>query len=186
MGITGASHGGIDPGSIYKAEYEKDYNLEFSLTLKNELEKLGATVILTRNGDYDLSSPNASRRKRSDFDNRIKLIDEDKPDMYISLHMNSLSSPKYYGSQVFYSNSNTKNEDISKVVQKELNAFFNLNRDYKKLSDDKYMFKRLESPGILIEYGFISSARDRANLKKEKYRKDLSKTICFAIIDYFT
>lgn len=183
--ILDPGHGGLDPGSLYKEEYEKDYNLDFSLTLKNELENLGATVILTRSGDYDLSSPNASRRKRSDFENRIKLINEDNPDIYISLHMNSLASSKYYGSQVFYSKINAKNEKLAEILQKNLNTFFKLDRDYKKISDDKYMFKRIDPPGVLIEYGFISSSRDRTNLKTEKYRKDLSKVICAAIIEYF-
>ena len=178
------AHGGLDPGALYKDEYEKDYNLEFASTLKEELENLGATVIMTRTGDYDLSNPKASHRKRSDFENRIKLINEDKPDLYISLHMNSLSSAKYYGSQVFFSKVNAQNEKLAEVLQKDLNDFFKLNRDTKKISDDKYMFKRIEVPGVLIEYGFISSSRDRANLKTSKYRKDLAKVICNSLIEY--
>jgi len=88
--ILDPGHGGLDPGSVYKDEYEKTYNLELSISLKKELEQRGATVILTRSGDYDLSSPRANRRKKSDFDNRIKMINENKPDIYISLHMNYL------------------------------------------------------------------------------------------------
>ena len=57
-------HGGIDPGSIYKNIYEKDINLSICLKLKKELEKSGAQVYLTRDGDYDLSTPNTSTRKK--------------------------------------------------------------------------------------------------------------------------
>jgi len=49
-----------------------------------------------------------------------------------------------------------------------------------------YMFKRIDPPGVLIEYGFISSSRDRANLKTKKYREELSKIICYALIEYFS
>lgn len=141
---------------------------------------------MTRTGDYDLSSPSASRRKRSDFENRIKLINENRPDLYISLHMNSLSNSKYYGSQVFYSEINSQNKLIADILQKKLNSYLKLDRDYKKISDDKYMFKRIDPPGVLIEYGFISSSRDRANLKTKKYREELSKIICYALIEYFS
>ncbi len=73
-GYPPVNHGGVDPGTVYGDVYEKDINLDISLFLEEELAKLGASVILTREGDYDLSSPNASLRKRSDFDNRIKLM----------------------------------------------------------------------------------------------------------------
>lgn len=184
--ILDPGHGGLDPGSIHEKEYEKDYNLEFSLSLKKKLEDLGASVILTRTKDYDLSSPDAERRKKSDFENRIKLINEDNPDLYISLHMNYLTSTKYYGSQVFYSDANVQNEKIAEIMQKNLNVFFKYEKDYKKIGEDKYMYKRLTPPGILIEYGFISSDKDRTNLKSEKYKDDLADVIGLSIVEYFT
>ncbi len=32
--VLDPGHGGLDPGALYKDEYEKDYNLEFASTLK--------------------------------------------------------------------------------------------------------------------------------------------------------
>lgn len=184
--ILDPGHGGEDPGSLYKDEYESNYNLDFALSLKKELERLGASVILTRSGDYDLSRPNTSRRKKSDFDNRIKLINEDKPDLYISLHMNYLSDSKYYGSQAFYSDINPNNEILACIVQKNFNDYFSFDKKYKKLGDDKYMYDKLEPTGILIEYGFISSYKDRTNLKSLKYKSELSHVISASIVEYFT
>lgn len=184
--ILDPGHGYLDPGSVYKGEYEKDYNLEFSLSLKSTLEEYGASVIMTRSGDYDLSSPKSYRRKRSDFDNRIKLINEDNPDMYISLHMNSLNDPKYYGSQAFYSNVNDDNEIIASILQNNFNDFFNFDKDYKKISNDKYMFSKIKPRGVLIEYGFITNWKDRKNLKKSEYRTQLSQVIAKSIVEYFT
>ena len=45
--------------------------------------------------------------------------------MYISIHQNNYSNPKYYGPQVFYSNVNSKNEKIAKTIQEDLNKFIN-------------------------------------------------------------
>jgi N-acetylmuramoyl-L-alanine amidase len=184
--ILDIGHGGLDPGSTYKDEYEKDYNLDFSKVLKSNLESMGATVIMTRDGDYDLSSPNVTYRKKSDFNNRIKLINESGADLYLSLHMNYLDDTSYYGGQVFYSGINAKNETIAKTLQDGINKFLKLSKDYKEISDDKYMFKRIEVPGVLIEYGFMSSQKDRQNLKDDVYKNDYSKAIINAIITYFT
>ena len=72
-------HGGKDPGSIYKDIFEKDINLEICLKLKKELENKGARVYLTRDGDYDLSTPNTTTRKkacqeRRTFSNKVATI----------------------------------------------------------------------------------------------------------------
>ena len=72
--VIDPGHGGVDPGTVHEGVLEKDINLKISLFLESELNKLGASVILTRDGDYDLSKPNAIGRKKSDFDNRIKII----------------------------------------------------------------------------------------------------------------
>lgn len=184
--IIDPGHGGKDPGSIYKEEYEKEYNLDFAFYLKRSLENLGSTVIMTRAGDYDLSNPSSSSRKRSDFNNRIKLINDNLADMYISLHMNYLNDSKYYGGQVFYSNSKLDNEELARTVQKYLNDFFSLKKDYKKIGNDKYMFSKIERPGVLIEYGFMSSYKDRSNLKNKNYKQELAQTIAKSIVDYFT
>lgn len=184
--ILDPGHGSDDPGSVFKDEYEKDYNLDFARTLSDVLTEYGAAVILTRDGDYDLSKPNAQNRKRSDFDNRIKLINEDKPDLYLSLHMNYLNSSKYHGAQAFYSKVNPQNERLASITQKHMNEFFSFDKDYKKIGSDKYMFGKIEVPGILLEYGFMSSYKDRENLKGESYRRDLSTAIANSIVEYFT
>lgn len=184
--ILDPGHGGLDPGSVYKDEYEKDYNLKFSQTLKKNLEKYGATVIMTREGDYDLSSPNTSYRKRSDFDNRIKLIDNSKADLYLSLHMNSLNDNKYFGSQSFYSSVNKNNKILAEILQNNFNRFFNYNKNYKVIDNSKYMYKNISTVGVLIEYGFITNYKDRKNLKNETYRLELSEVISQSVIEYFT
>ncbi len=184
--ILDPGHGAEDPGSVYKDIYEKDYNLNFAQSLKSVLEKYGATVLLTRDGDYDLSSPSASKRKRSDFDNRIKFIEENKPDLYLSLHMNYLNDTKYYGSQIFYSNVNSQNEILAKTLTKELNSFFKFDKSYKKIGNDKYMFNKINTPGVLIEYGFLSSSTDREKLTHNEYRDELSEVVTKGLIEYFT
>ena len=104
-------HGGADPGTIYKDIYEKDINLEICLKLQKVLEQEGAIVYLTRYGDYDLSN-NSYSRKKSDLNNRAKIINKSGADIYISIHLNSISSSTWRGAQVFYDDINPQNKEI--------------------------------------------------------------------------
>lgn len=184
--VLDPGHGGADPGAIYNISYEKDYNLKFAFSLKNVLERYGASVILTREGDYDLSTPNARHRKKSDFNNRIKLINSSDADMYLSLHMNNITSQKYYGAQCFYSNVNPNNIDIANIMQNNFNLYFKYEKDISKIGTNLYMFSKIDIRGILIEYGFMSSEIDRVNLSNKQYRDELSEVIALSVIEYFT
>lgn len=177
-------HGGKDPGSIYKNIYEKDINLSICLKLKEELEKSGAKVLLTRNSDYDLSTPNARLRKKSDLNNRAKLINESNVDMYISIHLNSTNSTTWHGAQVFYDDVNKENKNIATIMQEEFKKNLNTNREIEKISD-MLLNRKVVIPGILIEAGFLSNSNDRYLLLKEEYQIKLSTIITNGIIKYY-
>lgn len=181
--IIDAGHGGADPGTTKNNIYEKDINLLISKNLEIELVKVGATVIMTRDEDYDLSSPNAKWRKKSDFDNRIKLINNSKANMYLSIHLNYLSDSSYSGAQVFYNNDT--NKEIATVIQETLNKELNGNREIKKIPSKTYMYSKLEIPGVLIECGFLSNEAELNKLKTTEYQQKLAKTITNAIINYY-
>ncbi len=183
--VLDAGHGGIDSGAIKGEIKEKDINLSIVYKLKNELEQLGASVILTRKDDKDLSNSNALYRKKSDFDNRIKIINNSHADMYLSIHMNTYHDEKYYGPQVFYYPILPENINIATVIQKELNLFTKTNRTVKKTTNT-YMYNKWNIKGVLVECGFISNSIERSNLTNNNYQKDLVKTIVNAIIKYFS
>ena len=123
-------HGGKDPGAMYKSIMEKDINLEISNNLKKILEKNGASVYLTREGDYDLSVPNTINRKRSDLSRRSNIINKSLCDIFLSIHLNAESTGTWSGAQVFYDDINPENEKIAKIMQQVFKE--NLNTKRKK------------------------------------------------------
>lgn len=179
-----AGHGGVDSGATYKNIKEKDINLEICLKLEEELTKKGAIVYQTRYGDYDLSVPNTINRKRSDLSRRSNIINKANPDLFISVHLNAESTGIWRGPQVFYNDNNEENESLAKLFQKELNKSLKGNRDYKK-DNSLYLQKRVKSPGILIEVGFLSNSNDRYLLKSEDYQNKIARIITNSIIYYF-
>ncbi len=175
-------HGGVDPGTLSGSVLEKDLNLEISLFLEEELAKLGASVLLTRRGDYDLSSPNTTWRKKSDFDNRINLINESMSDLYLSIHMNFLNNSSYSGPQVFYDKNNL---ELAEIIQKVLNEELQSKRDVKKIPDTTYMYNKLEVSGVLIECGFLSNESEKNKLINVDYQKKIANLIALAISEYY-
>ncbi len=73
-----AGHGGSQLGAVSpRGVYEKDLNLQLALKLKQELEKLGKQIIMTRETDIDVS-----------LQDRVQIAT--KADLFISLHHNAL------------------------------------------------------------------------------------------------
>ena len=181
--VIDPGHGAEDPGTSYKNILEKNINLSISKELEMILGTLGAEVLLTRDGDYDLSNPNANYRKKSDFDNRIKLINSSEADLYLSIHLNYLNDSYYYGPQVFY---NSTNRDLAVVIQNSMNLYTKTNREIKLIPSSTYMYNKIEIPGILIECGFLSNTKERTLLVSRNYQRELAKSISLGVVKYFS
>ena len=180
--VVDAGHGGKDPGTIYEDIYEKDINLSISLYLEECLSSYGATVILTRDSDNDLSYGETNHRKKTDFDNRIKIINNAYTDMYLSIHLNYLSNSKYYGAQVFY---NKDNQILAQSIQDYLNNNLETDREIKEIPASTYMYKKLEKRGVLIECGFLSNSSERSKLITVEYQRKVAQVIADAIVNYY-
>lgn len=180
--IIDVGHGLEDSGANVGKIYEKDINLQISLKLEKELGSMGANVILTRDADYDLSTPNARYRKKSDFDNRIKLINTSNADIYLSIHLNYLNDSRYSGPQVFYNNDN---KQLAESIQTSLNNFTKKDREVKTIPKDTYMYNKLKVPGVLIECGFLSNAKERSLLTNEEYQREIAASISKGVLAYF-
>lgn len=180
--VVDAGHGFLDPGTTYKDIYEKDIVLKISLYLEESLSEMGATVVMTRTSDKDLSNGVKNHRKKTDFDNRIKIINNEYTDMYLSIHLNYLSNTAYYGPQVFYNNDNLL---IAETLQKYLNNEIGSDRKVKEIPSSTYMYSRLTKPGVLIECGFLSNTNERNKLITSSYQKKLAQIIAIAIANYY-
>ncbi len=175
-------HGGMDPGSLYNDIYEKDITLSIGKYLEKYLSEMGATVIMTRTSDSDLSNGARNHRKKADFDERIKIINQKIVDMYLSIHLNYLTDTRYYGAQVFY---NKNNEELAKSIQEYLNNNTNTDREVKKIPTSTYMYDKLNTNGVLVECGFLSNATERSKLVTKEYQSKFAKILAQAISHYY-
>lgn len=178
-----SGHGGVDTGAQSNNIIEKELNLILSKKLEKELISRGAIVYQTREGDYDLSTTKVNR-KRSDLYNRAKYINSLKPDIYISIHLNSVTSSTWRGLQIFYTSKNEKNKVIANTITNYLKESMKNVRAAKQ-NDSYYMYKNIEYPGILIEAGFISNKDDNYLLRNTEYQDKLVNLIANGIEKYF-
>lgn len=181
--ILDSGHGGVDAGATGNQIIEKDLNLILTRKLEKELVSRGATVYLTREDDNDLSTTTVNR-KRSDLYNRAKYINKISPNMYISIHLNSVTNSSWRGLQVFYTTKNEENKLIAKTITNHLKESISNVREIKK-DNTYYMYKHITSPGVLIEAGFISNPNDSYLLRNKEYQDKLISSISDSIEIYF-
>ncbi len=176
-------HGGSDPGAMYKEVEEKNINLEISKQLRTELQKLGATVYLTREDDYDLSVPYTVNHKRSDLSRRSNIVNKSECHMFLSIHLNADQANSMKGAQVFYNSRNKENVKIAKIFQQLFREQLYSKRDYKR-ANDLYLLSRIETPAVLLELGFLSNANERYLLQTKDYQQKLVKVMVEGIQQY--
>lgn len=158
--------------------------MQIANRLKDTLEKEGATVLLTRSGDYDLSKPYALNHKRNDLTERSNIINESNANMFISIHLNADSSGTWSGAQVFYDNINSENIKIATIIQESLKENLNTSKEAKEL-EETFLYSKLKIRGVLVEVGYITNYSERNLLQTNNYQNKVAKAIKKGIINYF-
>lgn len=76
-------HGGRDPGAVYNGLREKDLNMSIYRKLRTELEKLGYTVLTSRDSDVYVDY----------VTERSEMVNKTDADVFISIHFNATGVP---------------------------------------------------------------------------------------------
>jgi N-acetylmuramoyl-L-alanine amidase len=188
--VLDAGHGGVDGGASSKdGVVEKDINLAMTLYLRDYLQQAGAIVVMTREEDKDLadkSTKGYSRRKIEDLFARADFINAQKPNLFISIHLNSIPSARWKGAQTFYSSNHPDNSNLAALIQKELRKNMG-NTDRMAVKADKmiYLLRVLKMPSSLVEVGFLSNPEEARLLASEKYQKKVAAAIYQGILRYY-
>ena len=179
--VIDPGHGGLDNGASVGNIYESDLNLKISFALKEELENRGAKVYMTRTDDQDMTKRNHHYSKQDDMYLRALKIDEYKPDLFLSIHLNSASSSAW-GSQVFYYKKSSDGERLAKCIHEKMKPVTGTRKNIS--SCGFYVLRATQSLGVLIECGFLSNANERGQLKNSRYHKKLAVAISDGIEEY--
>lgn len=188
--VLDAGHGGPDGGAVSKSGLvEKDLNLAIVLQLRDYLQQSGALVYVTREGDTDLASPDTKayrKRKSEDLAKRAKFVQEHQADLMISIHMNSIPSPKWSGAQTFYYPNHEGNAALAALIQDEIRVNLqNTERVAAKAPNTVYLLQAVDTvPSALVEVGFLSHPGEAARLGDAGYQKQVAAAVYQGILRY--
>ncbi|MDX8047318.1 N-acetylmuramoyl-L-alanine amidase CwlD [Gracilibacillus sp. S3-1-1] len=188
--VLDPGHGGYDGGAEASDDtQEKDIALDVSNMLRDYLQQAGAMVYLTREGDYDLAADETkglSKRKSEDIRNRVEFIKEKQADLFLSIHLNALPSKQWRGAQSFYHPGLEQNQLLAEAVQSEIKRnLANTNREALAMSQ-VYILKYAETPGALVEIGFLSHEEEKELLKSSEYQQQMAASIYEGVLQYVT
>lgn len=174
--VIDAGHGAHDPGTTYGEIKEKDLNLAISNEVVSVLKSdPNIQVYATREDDtfFEL-------QERVEFSNQIE------PDLFISIHINSVSgNASASGTETYYTlSTDTRNKTFATMVQEALvKEFGTRNRGIK--ANNLYVTKYTDAPAILIEIGFLDNESDRTMMTSQGFENKCALTIYQCILDYY-
>jgi N-acetylmuramoyl-L-alanine amidase len=189
-------HGGSDPGFILGSREEKDYTLLLARELRDQLKRLGFTVVLTRSTDVKVS-----------LDARPEFARKHGADLFLSLHFNS-AGPRHKevdGTEVYCltpdgafstnaggegntrwcagNRQNEKNMLLAYQLQKAL--VNNLSVDDRGVKRARYeVLRDATMPAVLIEAGFMSNPAESRRIFDPAYRRQMAQAIVDGILAY--
>ncbi len=168
--VVDAGHGGHDSGAPGARSLEKNHALDIAKRLRNNLESRGATVLMTRDGDYFIPL-----QGRSDFANSRRA------DIFVSCHLDSADNRSASGSSVHFTTAQSL--PLAREVLTELaraTGLKNRGLHQRRLS----VTRKSLMPAILTESAFMSNASDEALAMNPQWRERVARGIAQGISNY--
>jgi len=200
--VIDPGHGGSDPGMENKALrlQEKTLALDTALRLKQELERQGYKVVLTRDTDVYL-----------DQQERSAIANANRAGLFVSIHFNAIArdrktsgvevftfAPQFQRSTNAWSpgTGNDTEKDPAPVNRHDHWSVVLAQSIQRRFVVDLKAFDRgrkiahwgvlrvLNCPGILVECGFLTSVEEARKIATPHYRQHLAQAIANGIRDY--
>ena len=185
--VIDPGHGGADGGATGVAgTRESDLNLAVSLRLQALLRLFGHEPVMVRTTDtavYSAGAGTISEKKVSDIHNRVRLVNDTPGALLVSIHQNFFTQGKYSGAQVFYAD-DAYSRELAQQMQAQLRASLDPGnrREAKGAAGTVYLMNHIQTPGILVECGFLSNAAEEARLNTPAYQTRLAMTMAAVLL----
>ena len=170
--VIDVAHGGIDAGVEIGYASEKDLLLEIADKINAATKREHTKIYFTRTGDENPS-----------LKDRLALIKTFKPDVVISLHINTHVDTSLEGAEIILAeNSPTYLKSVG--IAEKLKLAFHTSEVFEKITikdANHYLLKNLKVPAVTLELGYLSNASDLLILTSEEGQYQIAETIVEAI-----
>ena len=188
--VIDPGHGGEDGGAVAPdGTNEKDINLGIAKQLDTICRYSGIKTIMTRKSDiaiYDVGKDTLRSKKVSDMKNRLKIFNQDKNSIAVSIHQNKFEKEKYSGSQLFFSANNPKSEMLAECIRLSVTGMMQPDnkREKKAATKDIYLLYNCNQHSVIVECGFLSNNAELEKLKSKEYQKKIAFSVYCGCLEY--
>ncbi|WP_136606100.1 N-acetylmuramoyl-L-alanine amidase family protein [Paenibacillus dokdonensis] len=170
--VIDAGHGAHDPGTTgVTGKKEKDFNLAIVLKVEKLLkQEPNIDVVLTRSDDTFL-----------ELKDRVKIANDLKADVFVSIHANSAGSSAASGSETYYQRDASK--AFANVMHKYLVQATGLS-DRGVRYGNFHVIRETKMPAVLLEVGYLSNKKDEATLFTESVQQRVAQGVVNGIKEY--
>jgi N-acetylmuramoyl-L-alanine amidase len=169
-------HGGKESGASGPTGYlAKNVNLVLSKLLRDELVQRGATVVMTREDDRDIS-----------LVERQEIISQEQPAIALTIHYNFLAddgdgkTPRGVGSFWYHSQAHSPavflhNYMIKKLRKPSYGVFWN----------NLALTRPSSAPAVLLEFRLMSNADEFEEIVNSQKQRKIAKTLADGVTEWF-
>ena len=166
--VLDPGHGAPDGGAVScTGVQEAGINLEITRRLEALLSLLGYDTLLTRTGPDSVYTQGSTvgEKKRSDLQNRVRTVNACSDAILLSIHQNHYADSRYSGAQMFWA-ATEGSQELAKALQSGFVTHLNPDSHRQaKPATGIYLLEHIQCPGVLVECGFLSNAREEALLR---------------------
>lgn len=172
VAVIDVSHGGEDPGNSHNNLLEKELVHQIAQKIAVLNRNTNIKLHFTRDTDKTMSLPE-----------RVKFINQLKPDAVLSLHLNGENNRKVSGLRVFYGERalhDTKTQELAELVSTsfETNGLYNSRIVG---SAPFYILKHSNAPSLLLELGNMDNPTDLEMIQSQAQQEVIAQTILDAL-----
>ncbi len=179
--VIDPGHGGNDPGAANNSYglVESHLTLAISLRLRDDLQRLGWRVVMTRDADYEVGDPNGDDAQ--ELQARCDVANAAGARVFVSVHVNSSVAHSLNGTTTYYWRSADK--VFAQAIQNSVVAADGITDDGVK-RNDFYVIKHTDMPAVLIETAFLSNTHDSELLARPSFLDKLAQGIANGIMEF--
>jgi N-acetylmuramoyl-L-alanine amidase len=167
--VIDAAHGGTDYGATSNSINEKQIVEQIANKIKVLNKNENIVIHFTRNSDESMS-----------LQKRVDIVNAIKPDLVLSLHVNSNKNSKKSGVEFYVANKEIaiykESNDLAVKLSSELAKNNSLTIGEIK-NAPFYILKNATAPTVLVELGYLSNENDKKYLTDDKEQNKIAESI---------
>lgn len=171
--FLGVGHGGSEPGAVANGFVEKDLNLTIALACRDELERHGVNVLMSRTKD-----------ENDTLTEEIRECNAYNPDLAVDIHNNAGEGD---GCEAFYYHKGGTGKTLAQNILANLILIGQNSRGIKtrlnSSGTDYYGFIReTKAPAVIVECAFLDNKTDLQIIDTEAEQKAMGVAIAKGIL----